>query len=250
MIKTKMKPIIFSGPSIPVIQNLKPGTWPPEPIDPGKPFKWQTRRAIKPQPEEGYFIGPCGYSGSGWSLWEKGRHGKPDGCTCTPVKCPYPPGTRLYVKEAWAWLPSWNCDNNMCNCETVYKDELGCFNYRANYGTTRDDSFPPDTFKWKSSRFMPKAAARLFLEVKSVRPERLQEISHEDAIAEGVMQWICEEHKSGSYLDNAMRGAACAKPERAFALLWDSIYGKNYPWKNNDWVWVYEFMRTERQAKP
>jgi len=97
---------------------------------------------------------------------------------------------------------------------------------------------------------MPKAAARLFLEVKSVRPERLQEISHEDAIAEGVMQWICEEHKSGSYLDNAMRGAACAKPERAFALLWDSINGKRgFPWENNDWVWVYEFMRLSKPSE-
>jgi hypothetical protein len=35
MIKAKEKPIIFSTLLIPAIQNLKPGTWPPEPIDSG-----------------------------------------------------------------------------------------------------------------------------------------------------------------------------------------------------------------------
>ena len=44
---TKEKPIIFSTLLIPAIQNLKPNVWPPEPIDPGKPWKWQTRRIVK-----------------------------------------------------------------------------------------------------------------------------------------------------------------------------------------------------------
>lgn len=93
---------------------------------------------------------------------------------------------------------------------------------------------------------MPRSIARLFLLVKNIRTEQLQDITHDDAVAEGVIEWIRNEYKSGSYLDNAMRGAACAKPERAFALLWDSLNAKRgYPWSSNPWVWVIEFEQTE-----
>lgn len=49
----KEKPIIFFGPAI---QNFKPDVWPPEPIDPGKPWKWQTRRIVKDDIVNGFDI--------------------------------------------------------------------------------------------------------------------------------------------------------------------------------------------------
>lgn len=229
MIKAKEKPIIFSTPSIPAIQNLKPGTWPPEPIDPGKPWKWQTRRIVKDDIVNGFDIDIDGKviayidqaTGDSYKLEEI---------------CPYPPGTRLWVRETWQ-KNYWN--EAMIPNKYAYKASPETWIYFSEEEKRLKK-------KWRSPRFMPKAAARLWLEVKNVRVERLQNINHEDAIAEGTLQWICEEHKSGSYFDNAMRGAACAKPERAFALLWDSINAKRgYPWENNDWVWVYEFMRIE-----
>jgi hypothetical protein len=229
MIKPKEKPIIFSGPSIPAIQNLKPGTWPPEPIDPGKPWKWQTRRIVKDDIVNGFDIDIDGKV-IAYIDQATGDSYKPEEI------CPYPPGTRLWVRETWQ-KNYWN--EAMIPNKYAYKASPETWIYFSEEEKRLKK-------KWRSPRFMPKAAARLWLEVKSARVERLQNINHEDAIAEGTLQWICEEHKSGSYFDNAMRGAACAKPERAFALLWDSINAKRgYPWENNPWVWVYEFMRIE-----
>jgi hypothetical protein len=251
MTKTKMKPISFNTGLIPAIQNLKPDTWPPEPVDPGKPWKWKTRRTggleevnnnhmtweLKGTGTLDYMVKEQ-YKGRFGAYFHAEQIGGKTLYVC-PQVCPYPPGTRLWVRETWFRQDCTpDCagikDDNECPFNRVGNS---CYGYKAQYANYDSVS------KWRPSRFMPKEAARLWLEVKSARVERLQNINHEDAIAEGVMQWICEEHKSGSYLDNAMRGAACAKPERAFALLWDSIYGKKYPWKNNDWVWVYEFMR-------
>jgi hypothetical protein len=76
--------------------------------------------------------------------------------------------------------------------------------------------------QWNSPFFMPKWAARLWLEVTDVKVERLQEISVPDAKAEGV--WSVS----------------------ALADLWDSINGKKYPWKSNPWVWAYTFKKVER----
>jgi hypothetical protein len=231
----KEKPIIFSGPSIPAIQNLKPDVWPAEPIDPGKPWKWQTRRIVKDDIVNGFDIDIDGKV-IAYIDQATGDSYKPEEI------CPYPPGTILWVRETWFRQDCTpDCagikDDNECPFNRVGNS---CYGYKAQYTN------PDIVSKWRPSIFMPKEAARLWLEVKSARVERLQNINHEDAIAEGTLQWICEEHKSGSYFDNAMRGAACAKPERAFALLWDSINAKRgYPWENNDWVWVYEFMRIE-----
>lgn len=162
--------------------------------------------------------------------------------------CPYQPGDILYVKETWAWLSSWDCDNNMCNCETVYKDEMGCFNYRTNYGTTKDDSFPPDIFKWKSSRFMPKVAARLFLEVKNVRVERLQDVGWNDVVKEGI-EPACDEYETQN--GRLLGVGLCINEDetiKKFRELWDSLNTKRgYPWTSNPWVWVIEFKQISKK---
>ena len=159
--------------------------------------------------------------------------------------CPYRLGDILWVRETFAVgciVYGEEPDGravayiSQCKGENDYIPK----EYALRYGVGMDEVV------WKPSIHMPREAARLFLEVKNVRAERLQNISYEDAIAEGTLQWICEKYKSGSYLDNAMRGTACAKPERAFALLWDTLNAKRgYPWENNPWVWVIEFMRIE-----
>jgi len=218
----KEKPIIFSGPSIPAIQNLKPDTWPPEPIDPGKPWKWQTRRIIKApvlsevrQPDEVIFDG---------NVCEFAWHGN-DVAGGFKIKCPYPPGTRLWVKETWQ--EGYNPDNIDKNGDIP----LG-YCYKAS---DHDISAEFSLGRWRSPRFMPKAAARLWLEVKNVRVERLQEITPEECLAEGVNNIIF--NKQETIYENVLR---------AFSELWNPLNAKRgYPWENNDWVWVYEFMRIE-----
>lgn len=131
---------------------------------------------------------------------------------------------------------------------------------RETFGTTtigtmyKANVCSPDCDKplsgWKPSLFMPKEAARIFLKVTNVRCERLQDISEEDAIAEGIERYgpfgefKGDPHPSGGM----MRFRAYSKAARAFQDLWDSINAKKHPWKSNPWVWVYDFERIEKPA--
>ncbi len=129
---------------------------------------------------------------------------------------------------------------------------------RETYGTTAIGNMykasvcSPDMDKplsgWKPSIFMPKEAARIFLKVTNVRVERLQDISENDAIAEGIERYgpfgefKGEPHPSGGM----MRFRAYSKASRAFQDLWQSINEKKHPWESNPWVWVYGFERIEK----
>jgi hypothetical protein len=79
--------------------------------------------------------------------------------------------------------------------------------------------------KWTSSIFMPRWASRVDLEITAVRVERLQDISDDDARAEGYDR-------------------SHASPREWFALLWERINGPG-SWEANPWVWVVEFRRVQ-----
>ena len=117
--------------------------------------------------------------------------------------------------------------------ETFGKDRFGKYHYRADYPEHDCEPYPI----WHPSIHMPREAARLFLLVKSVRVERLQEITERDAFAEGIA-W------SGVKLD-VWDGTALPNAVLMFQKLWDSINGKKYPWESNPWVFVIEFERKE-----
>jgi hypothetical protein len=86
---------------------------------------------------------------------------------------------------------------------------------------------------------MPRWASRLTLEVTGVRIERLQEISEEDARAEGAPNdhSVHDVHGFHATIDNVRR--------RNFAILWESINRKRTSWASNPWVWVISFRRLE-----
>lgn len=136
------------------------------------------------------------------------------------VACPYGnPGDILWVRETWAKLSDYPLHEQ--------------FLYIAT------DKPTPGT-KWKPSIHMPFEAARIFLRVKSVRVERLQDISDDDVMHEGAEDKWFHFHELVS-----------APTERwavpAFARLWTSINGQS-SWNANPWVWVVEFERiTESQ---
>lgn len=75
----------------------------------------------------------------------------------------------------------------------------------------------------------------------NVRVERLNDISEEDAIAEG-----CQRKKSWSGLDGCI-GQVGYTAKESFSELWRSIYGDE-SWESNPWVWVIEFKRVQEQS--
>lgn len=114
--------------------------------------------------------------------------------------------------------------------ETFLQDTNG-FIYRA------DGDFEGNAVilgGWKPSIYMPRWASRINLEVTGIRVERLQDISEEDAIAEGVR--ITDEYTGCADDIDSHR--------HAYKFLWESINGKG-SWDMNPFVWVVEFMRIQ-----
>lgn len=104
--------------------------------------------------------------------------------------------------------------------------------YRATHKPSDLEAGWDEPIKWRPSIHMPRWASRITLEITSVRVERLQDISEQDANAEG-----------GRLIDNL---EVCYQNHRAyFSCQWDSINGKDKSknWIANPWVWVIEFKR-------
>ena len=144
---------------------------------------------------------------------------------CEEIKWPYKPGDILWVRETWREQPVGEDDHIEIQYKADFtKEELGCYGRRGGHAPG----------KWKSSRFMPRSAARIFLKVKEVRVERLWEISEEDATTEGL---YC-----GYQPTETSSRAVTAK--QAFMWIWQRINGYER-WLSNPWVWVIEFERCE-----
>jgi hypothetical protein len=174
-----------------------------------------------------------------------------------PDWCPYGrPGDLLWVKESIRARDTFSKARG--RPEHTFRAEV---TYRADESTRLVDvdaehwqcSLEDEsTERWRSPRFMWKWAARLWLRVESVRVERLQDISEEDAIAEGVRAWPLQEGDPGAWFQGAehpVKGTpkAFRTARRAFQSLWDSLNGKREgaSWNDNRWVWAITFARAE-----
>ncbi|PIF33015.1 hypothetical protein CLU81_3585 [Flavobacterium sp. 9] len=125
-----------------------------------------------------------------------------------------------------------NVDDILWVRETFYSQDIESrkFVYKTDY-TSETLKKLKKYQKWKPSIFMPKNACRIFLKVKSVKLERLQDISEEDSIAEGAIQ-----HESETDWLTAKFG---------FQIIWETINGSD-SWNKNPFVWVIEFERIEK----
>lgn len=110
--------------------------------------------------------------------------------------------------------------------------------YRSDF----DTKFKFKNFKWKPSIFMPKEACRNFLKVTNVRVELLQDISEEDALAEGIKVYDGLEQFE-NYAKEGYRFLNSTVD--SFESLWIYINGKE-SWDLNPYVFVYDFEKTER----
>ena len=102
--------------------------------------------------------------------------------------------------------------------------------------------------KWKPSIHMPKEAARIFLKVKSVRVERLQDITPKEIEREGLKN-PCEE----CYAKRETCEDCICRDEYVDKVIWSELWNSTikkadldkYGWDANPWVWVIEFERVE-----
>lgn len=222
-----MKPIIFSTSMVRALLNTKPYTWPAKPIDPEKPYKCMTRRLVKPQPDpDDDYINGVTVEGFQTALYQADEY------WLNTVE-----GESIQVKPRYE-----KCDILWVK-ETFTSDNQGNFIYKAD--PMFEGCGPGDIgWKWTPSIFMPRKASRIFLEVKSVMVEHLRKITPVDCVNEGSV-------KKPHYMiyggDKCLVDHKRYKAE--FAKLWDSINAKRgYSWESNPWVWVYEFMRIEKET--
>lgn len=168
--------------------------------------------------------------------------------------CPYGrPGDRLWVRETWA---------RVGNSDPGY----------LTFGATYPACLPPELenipgageIRWKPSIHMFRHDSRILLEITEVRVERLQDISEEQAQAEGCFftdygqacfhggrgtrdaaecEYPASKHQQrpGWMWDKTPSHEHCLDSARnAFGNLWQSVGGN---WNANPWVWVVEFKR-------
>lgn len=220
----KEHPILFKGDMIKAILEDR---------------KTMTRRPLKPQPQ------PCGNG------------------VLRPLitDCPYGYlGDRLWVRETWrvgAWDEEENCiavdykaDNSQRRkwlkvedeemFQRLWEQSSGEAEKAVGEGKIKilnrdieegQYSWEPgeSPCRWRSSRFMPRWASRIILEITNIKVERVQEITEEDARKEGYPEGLTE------------TGMKMMNGRSWFFEQWARIYGYHYDPKI--WVWVIEFKR-------
>lgn len=163
-------------------------------------------------------------------------------------------GDILYVRETWAKHPKLKRYYYRANSECDgHSTEWGCpeaYDRTANCDLCE---WLAGYIKWRPSLHMPKAAARIWLKVTDVRVERLQDITPDQCIAEGIYEEEIIKTKNSCFkycgnlkeifgVDNAF--------SYCFRKCWNSTIKKSdiglYGWDANPWVWVIEFERCEK----
>ncbi|HKQ24136.1 MAG TPA: hypothetical protein VJT81_06805 [Burkholderiales bacterium] len=225
------RPILFSGEMVRAILEDR---------------KTQTRRVVKPQPAREAVKAVCV---NDWWMWERWapdrRHfdGKMSELQSDKL-CPYGvPGDQLWVREAWRTLPDADsiAPRNLMNVEAYT-------HYEA-------DGNHDGMGKLRPGMFMPRWASRITLEVTEIRVERIQEISDDDILCEGI-----------DPSDNGDPAIERSFNRIAFSTLWDNLNARRgFPWdddepppgwKNsepffaNPWVWAISFKQVWPDCAP
>ena len=150
--------------------------------------------------------------------------------------CPYgKPGDRLWVRESLRFDPEYGhyYAAGGRHGETVYLCSLFDDEDRQT-GPSYDGLLPERSVP---SIHLHRRYSRILLEITAVRVERLQDITEQQALTEGVAS--CAQD-----LDPDGNGYS---PGELFSILWSSINGTD-SWNANPWVWVVEFKRVEVAA--
>lgn len=207
-------PILFNGPMVRAILKGR---------------KTKTRRIVK-----------LNASGRAWKGKKNWHCDDPDAL----LACPYQPGDRLWVRETWH-----TDESNLTAARSQHEDFMSASPIYFRADPVNDNA----GCIWKPSIHLPRWASRITLEVTGVRIERLQDISEEDAKAEGLTtvtkdgnlyKWGIPDRDGWPGTDDD--GWPWAKwevdPRAAFHHLWNGTYQDEKNWDSNPWVWVIDFM--------
>lgn len=195
--------------------------------------KTQTSRVIKPrykQDEYGFNVVSRPATGERWvEKTDEDGGDFEDGTRIVP--CPYGNiGERLWLKETWGvgcrpdpysgWV-----DGIEYKADEAYLDDIESLPLRVI------DDQDLDKYQragWNSPMFMPRWASRITLEITDIRVERVQDITPEDAIAEGMpIPYVSRDEY---------------EPISMYRELWQKLNAKRgYSWESNPWVWVVSF---------
>jgi hypothetical protein len=239
------RPILFSGP---MVRALLDGR------------KTQTRRVLKPQPAakvvgfQRVFSDPPYFEAVG-------ADGKP--CYGFPASfhslSPFPTirhgiGDRLWVREAWRTTPSLDAISPSSiigrSQEAGYRRGWCPIHFEADgarlaWSNSDWPGIGDEPGRYRQAMHMPRPLSRLTLTVTDVRVQRLQDISSEDAEAEGLLigETECGDLVwSGAHQTYPIPPEQCHHwPEEAFAALWDNLNADRAPWSDNPWVVAVTF---------
>ncbi len=183
--------------------------------------------------------------------------------------------TRRIVSEKL--LDRWTDYDDFCNnvsvenvpTERQYYDEKDFFLNNAPYKlgevvaiaqSYRDSGYTPDSLDrhpkdlsirglmkdsagWNNKMFVKSYACKHHIKITNVKIERLQDISDEDCLKEGIIKGKCgseSTHFMDAYYVPKEKQPYCT-PRDAFEVLIDKVSGKGV-WESNPFVFVYEFV--------
>ncbi len=190
--------------------------------------KTQTRRIVKPQPNLvdqwfGWIVESTQKKNEGCAGWITEQGDK------LYAKPPCNSGDLIYVRETWyqeGFHTSWS---EMEPEDAVWNGSRNV-KYFASTLVSGTHVFGMTGWRKRPSIHMPRWASRLTLKINSVRVERIQDISKDDAIAEGF---------DYSKSESATKQGFAIGARTNFHHAWKSIYGDS--WGKNEWVWVIDF---------
>lgn len=125
-----------------------------------------------------------------------------------------------------------------------YKDIFSEFSQHPNQQLNIVVKNPTDTAGWTNKMFV--AAEKMIHQIRitNVRIERLQEISDDDCLKEGIIKkWHAPACKDYYYVPGVEVKSVedvYDTAKEAFAHLIDKVSGKG-TWESNPYVWVYDF---------
>jgi hypothetical protein len=165
------------------------------------------------------------------------------------IKKPYKKGEVLWVKENWAAgeffddRPPrliWDKGIYLSPPPVWYRADEEC-SWPDGRGLRECPSVISTRGKWRTSMFMCKWMARIFLDVEDVWAERVHDITHQGAIAEGFPEFS---HGEFTSIESYQKYGTGSDAVDAFAAKWDEINkDRGAPWESNPWVWVVKFKR-------